>query len=52
MFEFSFLISVYAWTVSKDLLFYIWGERALPAVQFTVPVFLGFTFYKRLMLQD
>jgi len=35
----------------RNFFFYIRGDSALPAVQFTVPVFLGFTFHKNLELR-
>jgi len=52
MFEFLLLFCAYAWTESKSFLFYTQGKIALSAVQFTVPVFLGFTFHKTLELRE
>jgi len=46
MFDFLPLFCAYAWTESEDFLFYMHGESALSAAQFTVPGFLDFTLYK------
>ena len=50
MLEFLPLYCAYAWTESKDILFYMCDESALSAVQFTVPGLLDFTFHKILEL--
>ena len=47
-FDFLFFFCVYTWTERKHFLFYMHGESAFPAVQFTVPVILGFTVHKTL----
>ena len=52
MLDFLSLFCAYAWTESKDFLFSTHGESALSAVQFTVPVFLDFTFHKTLELWE
>ena len=52
MFDFLSLFCAYAWTESKGFLFSTHGESALSAAQFTVPVFLNFTFHKTLELWE
>ena len=52
MFE---LFSCFVLTTQQEvriLFFYIRGESAYSAVQFTVPVFLGFTFHKILEFRE
>jgi len=51
MFDFLFVFVLTPHQKVRNFFFYIRGESAFSAVQFTVPFSLGFTFHKTLELR-